>query len=176
MIHFLMRALLKAFPWSTTIKTESGSANNADRMAYPIDSVPPGMLAPSFIGASDRPVFAQTVRAHNPANRYQASSLTAPPGVCNPTVRPIAVGEEAWYRFAGLCALTACAQTGLSLAPVQLGASIPGGVESIGHAIRSALLADLDSVLLAVGQGNAFQQRRTPSSICPSLPPLLQAR
>jgi hypothetical protein len=51
-------------------------------------------------------------------------------------VRPIAIGEV-WYRFASLCALTALADVGPSLAPLQLGVGMSGGVDAASHAIRA---------------------------------------
>ena len=77
-------------------------------------------------------------------------------------VRPIAVGE-AWYRLAGLCARTTCEKKGPSLAPIQLRVGITGGVESIGHAIRSALLTNHDVVLMAVDLENAFNSVKPPA-------------
>ena len=70
-------------------------------------------------------------------------------------VRPIAIGEV-WYRVAGLCALTALHELGPSLAPLQLGVGVPGGTEAVGHAVRAALAADPEAVLLTVDQANAF--------------------
>jgi hypothetical protein len=77
--------------------------------------------------------------------------LTKPTG----GVRPIAIGE-AWLRLAALCAVHDCSQLGPSLAPLQLGVGIPGGAEGIGYAIRSALDAHPDHVLLSLDCKNAF--------------------
>ena len=66
------------------------------------------------------------------------------------SIRLIAVGE-AWYRLAGLCAITACLETGPSLEPLQPGVGIPGDV-SIGHAVCSALLASPEPVWASVDQ------------------------
>jgi hypothetical protein len=52
-------------------------------------------------------------------------------------VRPIAIGEV-WYRFASLCALMVLAAVGPSLALLQLGMGVSGGVDAASHAIRAA--------------------------------------
>lgn len=73
----------------------------------------------------------------------------------NGGVRPIAVGEV-WYRFAALCALTACEEVGPSLAPLQLSVGVPGGAEAVNLAVRAALAEDPEAALLTVDFDNAF--------------------
>jgi hypothetical protein len=75
--------------------------------------------------------------------------LTKPAG----GVRPIAIGE-ACLHLAALCVVHECSELGPSLAPLQLG--IPGGTESVGHTLRSALDAQPDHLLLSLDCKNAF--------------------
>jgi hypothetical protein len=77
--------------------------------------------------------------------------------LCQPAggVRPIAIGE-AWPRLAALCTVHACSDLGRSLAPLQLGVEVPGGAESVGHALRSALDAHPTHLLLSLDCKNAF--------------------
>ena len=70
-------------------------------------------------------------------------------------VRPIAIGEVL-ARFASLCALAACFEVGESLAPLQLGVGVAGGTEAMSHALRAAIDAEPDSVLLMADFQNAF--------------------
>jgi hypothetical protein len=77
--------------------------------------------------------------------------LTKPTG----GVRLIAIGE-AWLRLAALCAVHVCSELGPSLAPLQVGVGIPGGAEGVGHALRSALDAHPDHLLLSLDCKNAF--------------------
>jgi hypothetical protein len=67
--------------------------------------------------------------------------------------RPIAIGE-ARLRLAALFAVHESSELGPSLAPLQLGVCIPGGV---GHALHSALDAHLDHLLLSLECKNAFK-------------------
>jgi hypothetical protein len=77
--------------------------------------------------------------------------LREPPG----GIRPIAIGE-AWLRLAALCAVHECSELVPRLAPLQLGVGIPGGAEGVGHALRSALDAHPDHLLLSLDCKNAF--------------------
>jgi hypothetical protein len=70
-------------------------------------------------------------------------------------VRPIAIGEV-WCRLAGLCALSACADVGRDLAPLQLAVGISGEVEAAVHAVKAALSKDRNAALLSVDMANAF--------------------
>jgi hypothetical protein len=77
--------------------------------------------------------------------------LCKPPG----GVQPIAI-SEAWVRLAALCAVHACSNLGPSLAPLQLVVGVPGGAESVGHALCSALEAHPTHLLLSLDCKNAF--------------------
>ena len=69
-------------------------------------------------------------------------------------VRPIAIGE-AWYRFAGICALRECGRDiGAGLAPLQLGVGTRGGTETVVHALSSALAEG--HAVFAIDMRNAF--------------------
>ncbi len=71
-------------------------------------------------------------------------------------IRPIAIGE-AWYRFAMLCALFSVGKTlAVSLAPLQVGVGMRGGVEAVAHAIQTALDSNPEYVVLSVDMENAF--------------------
>jgi hypothetical protein len=69
-------------------------------------------------------------------------------------IRPIA--SEVWLRLAALCAAHECSELGPRLAPLQLGVGIPGGAEGVRHALRSALDAHPDHLLLSLDCKNAF--------------------
>jgi hypothetical protein len=73
----------------------------------------------------------------------------------NGGVRPIAIGE-ALVRIASLCALAATADAADDLAPTQLGVGVSGGAEAMGHALRAAVAAEPDAVLVQVDFENAF--------------------
>lgn len=77
--------------------------------------------------------------------------LTKPDG----GVRPIAIGEV-WYRFAGLCALVALEGVGRGLAPMQLCVGVSGGAEAAGLAVKAALAADPQAMLLTLDIENCF--------------------
>jgi hypothetical protein len=62
---------------------------------------------------------------------------------------PIAIGE-AWLRFAALCAVHECSELGPCLAALQVCVGLPGGSEDVGHALRSALDAYPDHLLLSL--------------------------
>jgi hypothetical protein len=64
-------------------------------------------------------------------------------------VRPIAI-SKVWYRLAALCALTACPDTGRSLAPQQVAEGTSDGSLIVGHALRAGLAAEADSVSLQI--------------------------
>ena len=71
-------------------------------------------------------------------------------------MRPIAI-SEAWYRFAGVCALRTygrgiCA----GLAPLQVGVGPPGGTDTVAHALASALAEDPETVVISVDMAHAF--------------------
>jgi hypothetical protein len=70
-------------------------------------------------------------------------------------VRPIAIGEV-WVRLASLCAMAACQDAGPALAPLQLGVGVPGGSQSVGHALRSGLSCCPGDVTLQLDFRNAF--------------------
>ena len=70
-------------------------------------------------------------------------------------LRPIAI-PEAFYRLAGLCLIEATDGTGQALAPLQLGVSIRGGSQCIGHALKAGIAADPDCVTAQLDFKNAF--------------------
>ena len=70
-------------------------------------------------------------------------------------VRPIAIGE-AWYRLVGTCVLEAVQGVGQSLAPLQLGVGVSGGVEAAGIAVRAALAQDDQAMALKLDIANCF--------------------
>jgi hypothetical protein len=70
-------------------------------------------------------------------------------------VRPIAIGEV-WVRLASLCAMAACQDAGLALAPLQLGVGVPGGSQSVGHALRSGLSCCPGDVTLQLDFRNLY--------------------
>ena len=59
-------------------------------------------------------------------------------------------------RIASLCALASCPGAGFDLAPVQLGVGVSGGSEAMGHALRAAIAAEPDAVIVQVDFENAF--------------------
>ena len=79
-------------------------------------------------------------------------------------IRPIAV-QEVWVRIASLCALRACSEVGPSLAPLQVGFGIPGGAQTMGPALSSAAVGDLDTVILSVDFKNAYNSIHTQSML-----------
>jgi hypothetical protein len=72
-------------------------------------------------------------------------------------VRPVAVGEV-WYCLAALCALAACPAHGLAL--LQLGVSIRGGSQNVGHALRAGVAVDSDCMTVEVDVTNVFNEVR----------------
>lgn len=69
-------------------------------------------------------------------------------------VRPIAI-SEAWYRFAGVCALRVLnPELGETLLPLQLGVGTRGGTETVAHAVSAALEEGL--AVFTVDMQNAF--------------------
>jgi hypothetical protein len=70
-------------------------------------------------------------------------------------VRPIAIGEVL-VRLANLCAMAACQDAGPALAPLQLRVGVPGGSQSVGHALRSGLSCCPGDVILQLNFRNAF--------------------
>jgi hypothetical protein len=68
--------------------------------------------------------------------------------------------QEVWTRVAALSALATCSDIGPSLKPLQLGVGIRGGLEAMGHALRSALDANPESVLVQI-------EFKTPSTAFP---------
>lgn len=70
-------------------------------------------------------------------------------------VRPIAIGEV-WYRLAGACALKALPKVGASLAPLQVGAGVSGGIDAAAHAIQAALAEDPEMMVLSTDLENAY--------------------
>eukprot|EP00892_Ulva_mutabilis_P006577 jgi/Ulvmu1/4291/UM002_0011.1 len=79
-------------------------------------------------------------------------------------IRPIAV-QEVWVRIASLCALRACSEVGPSLAPLQVGVSISGGAQTMGHALSSAAVGNRDTVILSVDFKNAYNSIHTQSML-----------
>eukprot|EP00892_Ulva_mutabilis_P001615 jgi/Ulvmu1/11454/UM076_0029.1 len=79
-------------------------------------------------------------------------------------IRPIAV-QEVWVRIASLCALRACSEVGPSLAPLQVGVGISGGAQTMGHALSSAAVGNLDTVILSVDFKNAYNSIHTQSML-----------
>jgi hypothetical protein len=73
----------------------------------------------------------------------------------NGGVRPIAIGEVL-VRIASLCALAVCGGAGAEMAPEQLGVGVSGGAEAMGHALRAAIAAEPDAVLVQIDFANAF--------------------
>jgi hypothetical protein len=72
-------------------------------------------------------------------------------------VRPIAIGEVV-LRIASLCALAAVDGAGAALAPTQLGVGVSGGAEAMGHALRAAIDAEPDAVIVQIDYENAFNR------------------
>jgi hypothetical protein len=73
-------------------------------------------------------------------------------------VRPIAIGEV-WVRLASLCAMAACQDAGPALALLQLGVGVPGGSQSVGHALRPGLSCCPGDVTLQLDFRNALKKK-----------------
>ena len=72
----------------------------------------------------------------------------------NGGVRPIAI-SEAWYRFAGVCALRVYGrEIGVGLAPLQVGVGTRGGTETVVHALSAAIAEGM--AVFSVDMKNAF--------------------
>ena len=74
-------------------------------------------------------------------------------------VRPIALSET--YSFVGVCALRTYGRgAGSRLDPLQVGVllvGIPGGMETVAHALASELAEDPETVAISVDMANAFR-------------------
>ena len=93
--------------------------------------------------------------------------------------RPI-VSNEAWYCVATKCAMEAVGrELGQSLAPLQVGIGISGGVEAVAHSVKAALEADEENILVTLDMRNAFNEMHRDvileavKEYCPQLLPLV---
>ena len=109
-------------------------AEHAEQCAELLETIANGVIPPTSILLDSRLVM-----------------LDKPSG----GVRPIAVGE-CLLRLLDKVLMKQCADIWQSFAPVQLGVSIAGGAQTIGHAVDAALRANPRHVAVNTDMANAF--------------------